>query len=79
MCAGLTDESNMLAVVKLKRAEVSAQNLDENEVIDVVKFDPYCLAEKIKYNEIKLTASGYLGAILLLYKLGINLSYILEK
>ena len=79
MCAGLTDESNMLAVVKLKRAEVSAQNLDENEVIDVVKFDPYSLAEKIKYNEIKLTASGYLGAILLLYKLGINLSYILEK
>lgn len=79
MCAGLTDEANMLAVVKLKSANILNQNLDENEVIDIVKFNPNDLANKIKNNEIKLTASGYLGCLILLYKLGINLSYILEK
>ena len=74
MCAGLCDESNMLALVELYRLE--EQHLDEGEQIEVVKFTPLELADKIRNNELKLTASGLLGATILLNKLGINLAYV---
>ena len=68
MCVGVSDESNMLAVVELN--ELKEQHLDEGENIQVVSFNPKELKEKIVNNELKLTASGLLGVIILLQKFG---------
>lgn len=76
MCAGLSDESNMLALVRLN--SLGDQHLDVGENIEVVKFDPDDLYNKIKSNEITLTASGLLGATIILNKLGKNISYLFD-
>ena len=76
ICAGITDESNMLAVVEL--SDTHENQLDEGELIEVVQILPVDLAQALKYNKINITATGLLGATILLNKLGINLSYIYD-
>lgn len=67
LCAGMTDEANIFAIVELE--SLGKQHLEETEDITVRKFTVKELEKKIKSNELPLTVSGYLGAMLLINKL----------
>lgn len=67
MCAGMTDEANYFALVELE--SMGKQHLEETEDIKVLVYDVDELEKKINNNEIMLTASGYLGAKELIWKL----------
>ena len=64
MCAGMCDEANYMAVVKL--ASLGKQHLEETEDIKIKVFDLEELKTKINNNEIYLTASGLLGYLSIL-------------
>lgn len=67
VCAGLTDEANVFAIIEL--SSIGNQHLEENEDIEVIRFKVEDLEEKIKNNELMLTASGYFGAMILINKI----------
>lgn len=67
MCAGMTDEANYFALVELD--SIGKQHLEETEDIKVLIYDIDELEEKINNSELALTASGYLGAKELIWKL----------
>ena len=67
ICAGLTDEANYLVVCELE--SIGKQHLERAEDIEVKMFGVDELEQKMKNNELKLTASGLLGAIVLINKL----------
>lgn len=64
MCAGMTDESNYMATVKLE--SFGKQHLEETEDINVKVYEINDLKKKISNNELYLTASGYLGYLSIL-------------
>lgn len=65
MCAGLTDEANFIALVRVNKP--AKQHLEETEDIKVEVFKFEDLVAKVASNKIPLTATGYLG-YLALYK-----------
>ena len=70
LCAGLTDEANMFAIVELSK--LGKQHLEATEDIKVKTFTVDELEQKINNNELELTVSGYLGGILLINKIKAN-------
>ena len=67
VCAGLSDEANVFAIVELDK--LGKQHLEKTEDIKVVSFKVNELEKKIQNNELPLTASGYFGAMLLINEL----------
>ena len=64
LCAGMTDEANMFALVELNK--VGIQHLEETEDIEVHKIPLTILQKKVKNNELELTLSGYVGVLSIL-------------
>lgn len=69
MCAGMCDEANYMALVQVKN--IGKQHLEETEDIKLRIYNLRDLIKKVENNEIYLTASGYLG-YLVLYNYLIN-------
>lgn len=67
LCAGMTDEANIYTIVELE--SLGKQHLEETEDIKVKIYDVKDLENKIQNNELLLTVSGYLGAMLLINRL----------
>lgn len=63
LCAGMTDEANYFALVKL--SNIDKQQLEETEDIKVKIYEMSQLHKMVQNNELKLTASGYLGYLVL--------------
>ena len=69
MCAGMCDEANYMALVQVKN--IGKQHLEKTEDIKLRIYSLQELNKKVENNEIYLTASGYLG-YLVLYNYLIN-------
>ena len=63
----MTDEANIYTIVELE--SLGKQHLEETEDIKVKIYDVKDLENKIQNNELLLTVSGYLGAMLLINRL----------
>ena len=70
LCAGLTDEANMFAIVELSK--IGKQHLETTEDIKVKTFTVDELEKKIQNSELELTVTGYLGCVLLINKIKAN-------
>lgn len=68
MCAGMCDEANYMAVVKL--SSIGKQHLEETEDIKIKVYSLDELNSLIKNNQIYLTASGLLGYLSILSIVG---------
>ena len=70
LCAGLTDEANIFAIVELSK--IGKQHLETTEDIKVKTFTVDELEKKIQNSELELTVTGYLGCVLLINKIKAN-------
>ena len=68
MCAGMCDEANYMAVVKL--SSIGKQHLEETEDIKIKVYSLDELNSLLKNNQIYLTASGLLGYLSILSIVG---------